>query len=232
VTTDVIQPIGSDTRPPVAVKGTKDGLLFLLDEHCEFGALMAHLENLLCGEFSNLFEGPQIGVAVDFGSRKLSSEESRALIQLFLSKDNFLLLEWGAHTAARQALYANRNKLPGQTIHKGTVRAGQHLFFEGDVVIIGDVNPGGEVSATGDVYVFGKLRGIAHAGANGNKNAVVAASEFEPMQLRIAGIVSRPPEQDGRPLKAFMEFAYLTDGGMAVDKVQYLANLRRPLADT
>lgn len=213
--------------PPVLVKGIKTGLLFALDEHCPFDTLVGHLQDLLHGDMSGMFSGPQTAVSVDYGTRELSAEEIRVLMTLFLERDNFFIREWGPRTMARKSLPRSRSQAPGQTIFKGTVRAGQRLIFDGDVVVVGDVNPGGEIVASGDVYVFGRLSGIAHAGSDGDKKAVVAAAEFAPMQLRIASIVSRAPEVNGRTLQGTMEFAYLRDDGMAVDKVKYLASFRQ-----
>ncbi|MBC7106160.1 MAG: septum site-determining protein MinC, partial [Firmicutes bacterium] len=68
-----------------------------------------------------------------------------------------------------------------------TLRSGQRLCYNGNVVILGDVNPGAEVVAAGNVIVMGVLRGVVHAGANGNEEAVVLAFRLRPTQLRIAG---------------------------------------------
>lgn len=225
----MIEPIYSDQKPPVAIKGTKEGLLFILDESVEQQVLVEHLQNLFHGDTSSLFNGPEVGISIDYGVRKMSRAESREILDIFLQKDNFILLEWSSETMARRSLYVNRTKSSGQSIFKGTVRAGQNLFYDGDVVVIGDVNPGGEISATGDVYVFGRLRGTAHAGARGNEACIIAATEFSPMQLRIAGTVSRAPEVDGKPLNTFMEFAYLRDNNMAVDKIQFLSAHRKEM---
>lgn len=223
------EPLSADVKPLITVKGTREGLLFILDESAEFPALFAYTEQLLQGESAALFDGPNVNVCVDYGTRSLSSQEAAELLRLFLAHENFVLKEWGPRTIARQSLFANRGRglAAMQSIFKGTVRAGQCLLFDGDVVVIGDVNPGGEIQATGDVYVFGRLRGTAHAGTEGDRSAIVAATEFAPMQLRIADVVSRAPEVDGRTLHTFMEFAYLREDGMAVDKMQYLPALRR-----
>jgi septum site-determining protein MinC len=215
-----------DAKVPVSVKGMKEGLLFLLDEQCEYETLFEYLADMLHKNPSALLSGPEIQVSVDFGSRTFTRDESVQLLNVFLEKDNFMIREWGSQTSARRSMFTNRVRTPAQTIHKGTVRAGQQLFFEGDVVLIGDVNPGGEISATGDIYVFGRLRGVAHAGVSENHQAIIAAAEFAPMQLRIAGMVTRAPEVNGRYLNTFMEFAYLRDDGMAVDKMQYVSSLR------
>jgi septum site-determining protein MinC len=216
----------TDTKPLVTIKGTKDGLLFLIDEHASMDDVLSYLSDLLDGENAKMFSGPSVGVIVDYGSRNLSHMDASKLLGSFMQKENFVLKEWGRRTNARQALFANRGHVSDQTIFRGTVRAGQQLLFEGDVVVIGDVNPGGEIQATGDVFVFGRLRGTAHAGFGGNERAIVAASEFAPMQVRIADVVSRAPEANGKPLQTFMEFAYLREGNMAVDKMKFFASLQ------
>ncbi|MCL6592492.1 MAG: septation ring formation regulator EzrA [Alicyclobacillus sp.] len=215
----------SESRTPVSVKGLKDGLLFVLDDQCDFDTLYQSLLDLLQGDSAGLFSGPAVAVFVDYGQRVLTPEQNRALISLFLQKDNFVLREWGRDTTARRTLYSNRRRGVQHTIFKGHVRAGQHLQFEGDVVIVGDVHPGGQVSATGDIFVFGRLLGLAHAGVEGNERAIVAAAEFAPLQLRIAGVIARTPEADGQSLGTFMEFAYLTEDGMAVDKIKFAPSL-------
>ncbi len=70
--------------------------------------------------------------------------------------------------------------------HVGTLRGGQSLHNIGNIVLVGDVNPGAELVASGDILVFGVLRGVAHAGAQGDANAKVYALELAPTQLRIA----------------------------------------------
>lgn len=79
--------------------------------------------------------------------------------------------------------------------HRGSLRSGQKIEFEGSLVILGDVNDGAEVIAGENIVVLGILRGLAHAGAKGNKNALIAATSIEAPQLRIANII-RERERD------------------------------------
>jgi septum site-determining protein MinC len=94
----------------------------------------------------------------------------------------------------------------------------------GDVLVIGDVNPGGTVKATGNVFVLGALRGIAHAGYGGNADVVIAASLMNPVQLRIAELYSRAPdyETDG----VYMECAYIEEGQIVMDRLQQVMKKR------
>lgn len=83
-------------------------------------------------------------------------------------------------------------------VRRGPLRSGQVIRYRGNVVILGDVNPGAQVVATGDVIVLGALRGVAHAGADGHRGAVVAALRLCPTQLRIADLVRRAPEGEAQ----------------------------------
>lgn len=77
-----------------------------------------------------------------------------------------------------------------------TLRSGQHVGHRGNVVVLGDVNPGAEVVAGGDILVMGALRGVAHAGARGDEAAVVAGFRLRPTQLRIGNYIARAPDGD------------------------------------
>ena len=78
--------------------------------------------------------------------------------------------------------------------HRGAVRSGQRIEYEGSIVILGDVNGGAEVIAGDNVVVLGVLRGLAHAGARGNKKAIIAAASIDCKQIRIADIIKEIEE--------------------------------------
>ena len=80
-----------------------------------------------------------------------------------------------------------------------TLRSGTRIEFSGHVVVLGDVNPGAEIVADGNVMVWGRLRGMVHAGAKGNRSAVICALELSPTQLRIADEVSAAIRPQGSP---------------------------------
>jgi len=106
---------------------------------------------------------------------------------------------------------------PGRqlTVHQGTLRSGDHLEAEGTVLVLGDVNPGARISAGAHVLVWGKLRGVAHAGHGGDQTARIVALQLRPLQLRIAGAVARGPE--GLPPDGFAEEARLVAGVIQID---------------
>jgi len=96
------------------------------------------------------------------------------------------------------------------TVHQGTLRAGDHLEVAGSLLVLGDVNPGARVSAGGDVRVWGRLRGAAHAGSQGDPTAKIVALQLRPLQLRIADAVARGPED--LPPAGLAEQACLENG--------------------
>ncbi|MGP6157723.1 MAG: septum site-determining protein MinC [Vulcanimicrobiaceae bacterium] len=96
---------------------------------------------------------------------------------------------------------------PGTLYHRGTLRGGQALQQLGNIVVVGDVNPGAELVASGDILVFGALRGTAHAGAQGDANARVAALELAPTQLRIATFIAI---DDGQRRRTEAEVAFVS----------------------
>lgn len=101
----------------------------------------------------------------------------------------------GASMAAPSANKAQKPQSQAVLMMKQTLRSGQRISHKGHLVIIGDVNPGAEIVADGDITVWGALRGMAHAGASGNSNAEIRALKFEPIQLRIAQAIARSPDR-------------------------------------
>lgn len=97
-----------------------------------------------------------------------------------------------------------------------TIRSGVEIRHPGTVIILGDVNPGGIVVADGDILVWGRLRGVAHAGASGNNDCLIMALQMEPTQLRIADAVARAPEKSPKQFHA--EVAYITKEAIRIAK--------------
>ncbi len=86
---------------------------------------------------------------------------------------------------------------------KGGIRSGQKIETEGSIVVLGDINSGGEVIAGGNIVVLGVLRGLAHAGAKGNKKAIIASHKIESVQLRIANVLKEIEKEEIEEIKQF-----------------------------
>jgi septum site-determining protein MinC len=205
----------------VTIKGIKDGLVFRLDDACEWEELLQELQHKLEKTHQRILTGPIVHVHVKLGKRSVGEEEKGRLRSIIATRGNLLIqsIESEADDAG------NGSGEPPLKLLKGIVRSGQLLRHDGHLLFLGDVNPGGTIECTGSIYVLGALRGMAHAGAEGDESAVIAASFLRPTQLRIAGIISRPPDEWGIE-DAYMEFAYVRDGRMEIDKLQNLVRVR------
>ena len=98
--------------------------------------------------------------------------------------------------------------------HKGSLRSGSKVEYEGSIVVIGDVNAGAEVIAGENVVVLGNLRGVAHAGAKGNKKAIIAAAKIESPQIRIANIVKELEKNEEETKR---EYAYVEENEIILE---------------
>ena len=99
--------------------------------------------------------------------------------------------------------------------HKGSLRSGQRLEEERSIVILGDVNSGAEVIASDNIVVLGTLRGLAHAGAKGNKQAIIAAGRLDTVQMRIANIVKEFKREE-EPLRK-LAYAYVDEDKIVIE---------------
>lgn len=99
-----------------------------------------------------------------------------------------------------------------------TIRSGVEIRYPGTVVVVGDVNPGGSIVAGGDILIWGRLRGVAHAGSQGNTHATIAALQLEATQLRIASRAARVPPAVGDLINP--EIAYICDRGIRISPLR------------
>ncbi|MEM6252670.1 MAG: septum site-determining protein MinC [Cyanobacteria bacterium P01_D01_bin.156] len=97
---------------------------------------------------------------------------------------------------------------------QATVRSGTEIRHPGSIVVLGDVNPGGSLIASGDIFVWGRLRGVVHAGSDGNVACRIMALHMQPTQLRIADNVARAPEKP--PALYQPEVAYVSQGSIRI----------------
>ncbi len=216
----------------VRLKGERQGLRLFLDEEASFAEILAGLERQLQrGE--GFFRGASL--MVDVGNRELNRDEVLALAALLekwgvelraLGTDNRqsrgAIREAGLRSVPSSAAPAPPAESPlrpsastDALFITRTVRSGQSFRHHGAITIVGDVNPGAEVIAGGDIVVWGRLRGLVHAGAIGDERAIVCALELAPTQLRIAGLAARPPEESAP--SAGPEVAHIEGGRIVVE---------------
>ena len=205
----------------IIIKGVKEGLVFLLDDQCSFDDLLEELKYKLEKTHQQLLTGPLVHVNVKLGARQTSDEDKEQIKAVIRSQGNLMLQSIEADPPAEGQGSKDRQPHVLTTI----VRSGQIVQYDGDLLLIGDVNPGGAVLCTGNIFILGALRGVAHAGLLGRQDSVIAASLMRPTQLRIAEVISRPPEE-WMSEDAAMEFAFLTEGQMQIDKLSQLHRIR------
>ena len=134
-----------------------------------------------------------------------SNNRNTILSGKFLKIDSIFLRE----QEVKNKLLLQDSKKKDDILHQGTVRSGDRISSNGNLCIIGDVNPGAFVSAKKNIYVWGKLLGIASAGKSGNRNASIASLYLNPVQLRIADIVAIGPKD--KPKNYYPEIAVLDE---------------------
>jgi septum site-determining protein MinC len=198
----------------LAIKGIRDGLLVSLGD----GNWEKVLEELLARLDSNIefFRGAR--VAIRLGARPLRVSDLADLRNEFSQRG---IAFWAAlsdevATQAAARSLGLETELPESRAEEvlvpesppfgspailvqRTLRSGNLVQYSGHVVVLGDVNPGAEIVAGGNVIVLGHLRGVVHAGAEGNKEAMVCALDLSPMQLRIAEHAATSPPRKGPP---------------------------------
>ncbi|AZR73284.1 septum site-determining protein MinC [Anoxybacter fermentans] len=208
------------TQQGVLIKGNNDGIIIYLNEQIEFAVILDELKEKFTNAY-DFFKGAS--VTINPGKRIISPEEKMALINLCqefeLAGIKFETTPMVTPEKKKRDLSATE----GNTlILKRTIRSGQRISYKGNVVIIGDVNPGAEVIAQGDVVVMGSLRGVVHAGAQGDTDAEVFALLLQPTQLRIAHCIARSP--DGylfkKKGKAEPEKARIRDGFIVIEGIE------------
>ncbi|MGE8206085.1 septum site-determining protein MinC [Heyndrickxia sp. NPDC080065] len=210
----------------VMIKGTKDGLILQLNDQCSYLELKDEIEEKLLIHQVETEDNPLISVKIQVGNRYISKEQEEELKELVRNKRNLVVEEVQSNVITKES--ANHLHEENQIYSITTIiRSGQVLEVPGDLLLVGDINPGGTAIAGGNIFVMGALKGIAHAGYNGNKEAVVAASLMIPTQIRIANFINRAPDHYSREEHHEMECAYIDETNqIVIDRVQALKHLR------
>ncbi len=196
----------------INIKGSREGLRMHLAESAEWPAILAELHEQL-GEGGDFFAGARL--VIDVGDRALSEAQLAETLEVMQtyglqpdslasttreSRNAARALGVTARPSAQRKTQAAPSSEGEATLISRTVRSGQVIRHQAHVTLIGDINPGAEIIAGGSVVVWGRLRGLVHAGALGNRNAVVCALELRPTQLRIADVIVRTPDDQAETL--------------------------------
>lgn len=221
-------------RELVVFKGSRQGLKVLLDPEADFSAVAGELRRKLTRS-DGFFAGASVRIST--GGRELPPEQIGELARIVKEEFGLKLsaieqlnedLAWepsenegqasgAASRLVDQGGFDSRMMDRATLMVKRTLRSGQSVRYNGNVVVLGDANPGSEIIASGDIIVMGSLRGVAHAGATGDRQAMVAAFRLLPTQLRIAHFIARAPDEK-QPLPNVPEIARIKDDLVVVEE--------------
>jgi septum site-determining protein MinC len=202
----------------IIFKGNKEGLNVVID--CN---KFRNTEEIISGLVKKLsftkrfYRGATVHITMD---TKQMDEKDLIRIKDILF-DEFMIRDCIYHDSGEREnkIFTGVNEGRTKFVRK-TIRSGQKFEYSGNIVLIGDINPGAEVYASGNIIVLGSIKGAVHAGNNGNEKAFIAAFSLQPQIMEIAGVITRSPEDNIRP--QYPELAKIKNGNIIVEP--YLVN--------
>ena len=215
----------------VIFKGRRDGITILLDDELPF----AEIREVLAIKMRDAqkFFGTATAT-VTFKGRELSEAEENALLDVIVSSSS-LSISFARNAAGQATMSAAAAKAEERAqeapapvlgaahmthFHKGALRSGQSIRFAGSVVLMGDVNPGAEIVAEGNVVVLGAVKGLVHAGCSGNRDCYVSSFDMQPTQLRIADLITYVPKEmlkKRAKARSVPVYAYISEGQIFIE---------------
>lgn len=215
----------------VVFKGSVDGITVMLDAQVPFDELLDNFITKLEGS-KKFFTGAKVNMR--FKGRKLSKAQQDKLMSLLVNQNILNVAFIHEFEQNNQAQTEDYLKKIGEALqspnvsltkyHYGIVRSGQHIDFAGSVIVIGDINPGGVITAGGNVIVMGSLNGKVHAGLDENvKTPFILASHMYPMQIGIRNVIAQSPEGDGasRMKDEMPQIAYVNNDQIYVEEIDF-----------
>ncbi len=221
----------------VSIKGTRHGLLILLDKERDFEDIKQNLYKKM-DSARGFFKGAEFA----FYQEPEENEQKQALEQICIEYGLIhqpdirmkIISNPTTSTSGPEVTSAPESKaiVAGEEANnqtntllvKRSLRSGQKVHYPGHVVVLGDIHPGAEVVAYGNVLVMGNCRGVVHAGADGNRYARVVAHRLSPAQLRIGSSIACAPA-DALEMAPYPEIAYLSADSQIIVETY---NSRRP----
>lgn len=195
-------------RNPVGISMKKDEIIIRISEKAEYDETIECLNKKLPA-LKKLYKTEKTPICVT--GKILKNKEMEEIkkiiedeIQVKVTFDSPKVL--GLHGITK--IFEKEIETSETKFYKGSVRSGQKVEFEGSLIILGDVNGGAEVIAGENIAILGILRGLAHAGAKGNKKAIIAANRIECPQIRISSIVKEVEKEE---LDSEYKYAYVDE---------------------
>lgn len=237
----------SDMGEAVSFKGNKDGIVLLLDGSVEFETLCQMIVQKLWQSRSFLGEHTTLvvnsgGICFDSGQRLALKVLLQSLghdIKYFIPEERASSTVTQEELAEQEENFKTSNAAEsvlwntdvpnsiqdvvhyvaeGALVVCKNIRSGQKVVYDGTLIVFGDVNAGAELVATGHILVLGTLRGVAHAGCQGNKQAIIYATNLCSLQLRIAELIARAPDGETNE-RHVPELARIMDQNLVIEEV-------------
>ncbi|EXJ22823.1 Septum site-determining protein MinC [Alkalibacterium sp. AK22] len=208
----------------VILKGRKEGFQIILESSASFETIMEEIEKLKQQLKKDTEAGHELKFHVKTGRRDFSPDE-KDRVRRVLEDDFFKIVSFDADVISIEKAEALHQKARPM-LQVRTVRSGQILDAEGDLLLVGQVHPGGTVRATGSIYIIGELKGIAHAGFSGDESAIVLADFRYNAQVRIGGnvhLIEKTEEKAEESGEA--QFVYVND--LHIIEIAPLHNLKQ-----
>lgn len=199
----------------VIIKGSRNGITLVLDENEEFDVLKEKVEKKF--KDSAKFLG-NAKTALSFDGKKLTDEQKDEIIKIIGENTDLeiVCLIDNSDEANEPFKSAVDKKISAMTqgnakIYKGNLRSGQSIESDTGIIVLGDINPGASLISKGNIVVLGSLRGTVWAGADGNTNCFVIATDMTPMQIRIADTIARSPDRKDQNDQKDIKIAFLDE---------------------
>lgn len=211
----------------VEFKGTKDGIIVQFSPDKDMESIFIELKKKLT-EGVNFFKGAKI---ISIVGRDMADDEIEAIKTLVREEFKLDIVERPYKKALKididedtiveedSNVVLESIEIKSTTVfHRGTLRSGKRIESEADLVVLGDVNPGAELVANGNIVVMGYLRGVAHAGRNGDPKSFVSANKLQPTQLRIGALITRAPDE-GHDDPDYPEIAFIRNNNIIIEPI-------------
>lgn len=174
-------------------------ILIKINEEADFELIEKSIKHKV-SQLKKLYKDSKIPITITgkvLKNKEMDIIERIILKELDIEVDFDMPKELGLHNITKT--FEQEISTSETRFHRGSLRSGQKIEEDGSIVILGDVNAGAQVIASDNIVVLGTLRGLAHAGAKGNKDAIIAAGKLDIVQIRIANIV-KELDRDEEPL--------------------------------
>ena len=210
-------------KDTVVMKGTKSGIILVIDEKADFAVVKEAVADKFKASSKFLGEAQK---AISFQGKKLTDDEKFTLVDVITENCDLNIVCIMEEDEALENSFRNamekaslREDANAGQFFKGNLRSGQVLDVETSIIVIGDVKPGAKVVSKGNVIILGSLKGNVYAGADGNQNAFVVALDMDPVQIRIADIITRSADGPKKKKEKQTRIAFLEEGNIYIEPI-------------